>query len=114
MRVKAKLILKYCSEHTKPLCRCDYRNYEDDYLNCEYRQEFRGQCLKQGTKTIYIDKAYKELDYTIQDMEEIIVLKIEKETYTNDNEFMQEIEYLYIDDQPIVKDFVIVRPEEAE
>ena len=32
MKVKAKLVIEYCSEHTKPICKCDYITGDDAYL----------------------------------------------------------------------------------
>lgn len=114
MRIKAKLVYAYCSEHTKPISKCDYDRYDEDYLNCECANQFRGECLNKGYKTKYIDRNYKELEYTIQNEEEIIVLKLGNEIYMNDNNYMQEIEYLYIDDEKIVEDYKIIRDYEEE
>lgn len=113
MKVKAKIIIDYCSQHTKEIGKCDYATGDDPFISCDYYTKCGDMCAWYGEKTIYIDGDYKEVSTTIQKCEDIIVLTVGKKKYIND--IVKEIEYLYIDDKLIVKDFQILKEdEEAE
>ena len=114
MKVKAKIVLKCCSMHSEEIKLCAYTTErEDSFDDCNEYIKYGDICAKLGTKTIYIDKEYKEVEVIKQKAEDIIVLKLGNKKYINDNMTNLEIEYLYIDDKAIVKDYLIV-PEEEE
>lgn len=110
MKVKAKIVLDYCK---KQQSKCDYlvaKLGEDIMDNCEDYMKNGDSCIWYRTKEIYIDKECKNISIEYDDIDEII-LHIGKETYRNDSKY-DEIEYLYIDDKAIVKDYSITREEE--
>lgn len=99
--------------HSKEIKLCDYITEREDFFDeCDKYIKYGDICAKLGNKTIYIDKEYKEVEVIIQKAEDIIVLKLGNKKYVNDNMTNLEIEYLYIDDKAIVKDYLIVREEE--
>ena len=107
MKVKAKIVLDYCK---KQQTKCDYliaKLGEDIRDTCEEYMKQGDNCIWFRTKEIYIDKECKNVSIEYDDIDEII-LHIGKNIYKNDDR-NDEIEYLYLDDKAIIKDYEIVK-----
>jgi len=107
MKVKAKIVLNYCR------CLQDKCEYiidtlgEDFMYECDKYMKHGDSCIHYQTKEIYIDKEYKEASIEYAEVGNEIYLHIGRKTYANDGNI--EIEYLYIDDKPIVENYQVIR-----
>lgn len=108
MKVKAKIVLNYCLRKNKE---CEYTidTYGDFFEDCDDYFKHGDTCTNFGTKEIFIDKEYKDVSIEYCECGNDIVLNVGHKTYVNDSSRNFEIEYLYIDDKPIVEDYKLVR-----
>lgn len=108
MKVKAKIVLDYCSRKQEE-CEYTYNGYEDLMDTCDDYFKYGESCLYFMTKEIFIDKDYKNVSIEYGEYGNDIVLNIGRKRWINEVDRYYDIEYLYIDDKPIVEDYKLVR-----
>lgn len=107
MKVKAKIVLNYCKYIQDKCDNVIDAIGEDTMDTCDYYMKHGDSCIHFQTKEIYIDKECKDVSIEYADAGNEIYLQLGRKNYANDRNW--EIEYLYIDDKPIVEDYKIVR-----